>query len=101
MARRNLTRTLLTLVCLGAPCLEAAPPAKEAMPGPFKLGEVTVPVTASLEAMDTVNTKVDAEQLQTFNTATVASALDLLPGLSLTLNSRNEQMLYIRGNDSR
>jgi iron complex outermembrane receptor protein len=82
------------------------PPAKGAKTAPakdgtFKMGEVTVPVTGNLEALETASTKIDAEQIQLFNRETVASALEMLPGVSLTLNSRNEQMLYVRGNDSR
>ncbi len=67
----------------------------------FKLGEVTVVITATMEPVETVNTKIDAEEIQEMNRDTVGTAVALLPGVSTTVNSRNEQMIYVRGNDSR
>ncbi len=100
------SRLVLALACLGVSALAADPPPKEApRPAPkddaFKLGEVTVVVTDKQEALETVNTRMDAEQIRALNLDTVGAALTALPGVSLTVNSRNEQMLYVRGNDSR
>lgn len=113
MQAQTLPRLVLVLAALAAPALRAEAPqpeppakagkAKEAPPkeGKFSLGEVTVPVTGRMEALDTVNPKVEQEHLQSFNRDTVAAALDLTPGVSLALNSRNEQMIYVRGLDAR
>ncbi len=114
MASGHLPRCMLILACMGAPALLAedpgtpppagtrpAPSKEKAKDGRFTMGEVTVVVTDKQEALETVATKIDMETIQLFNRDTVASALELLPGVSLTLNSRNEQMLYVRGNDSR
>lgn len=104
---RAFSRTFLVLVCAGGIVLRAdePPPPRKAPPAPkegtFKMGEVTVVVTDTQEALDTVNTKVDADEIQLFNRDTVGTALNLLPGVSFSVNSRNEQMLYLRGNDSR
>jgi len=96
MMKTRLTPVALALACMGLSADEpVAPPARAS------IGEVTVVVTAQAEVLDTVNTRVDAEQMKAFNSETVGQALNLLPGISLTVNARNEQMLYLRGNDSR
>jgi len=100
------SRLMIALVCLGGSILPAETPAKDApkpapKDGAFKLGEVTVVVTDKQEALETVNTRLDAEQIRALNLDTVGAALTALPGVNLTVNSRNEQMLYVRGNDSR
>ncbi len=112
MKTREISRLMLVLAALTGPCLKAeepsnppkateAAPSKDAKQNTFKLGEVTVLVTDRLEASETVNLRIDQAHLQAFGRSTVASALDLTPGVSLSLNSRNEQMLYLRGLDSR
>lgn len=111
----ELSRWALLLAALTGPCLKAedpAPPQKESQTAPpsapkdskdgkFKLGEITVPVTDRMEGADSVNLKVGQEHFQSFNRDTVATALDMTPGVSLSLNTRNEQMIYLRGLDSR
>lgn len=74
---------------------------EKAKKGAFKLGEVTVAVTGQLEVLEQVHTRVDAETIQAFNTDNVATALTLLPGLSMSLNSKAETVIFLRGHDSR
>jgi iron complex outermembrane recepter protein len=67
----------------------------------FKLGE-TVVVAAKDDPIETVNTRVDAQKIEDFNRDSVATALDLLPGVNYTTaGARNEQTVLVRGNDSR
>jgi iron complex outermembrane recepter protein len=115
MKARELSKWMFVLAALTGPGMKAGePPAaardaqaaktkeeKAAKEGRFKLGEVTVPVTGRMEAVEAVNVTVTREHLQAFGRDTVATALDQTPGVSLSLNSRNEQMIYLRGLDSR
>ncbi len=105
MSRTRWTCSPLALLLIAAPVMlaeESAPAPKKANEKTFRLGEVTVVVTATQEPIETVNTKVGADQIQAFNRDTVGSALDLLPGISVsTMGARNEQTIYVRGNDSR
>ena len=68
--------------------------------GGFELGTVVVtgrpvPPSASGEAV------VSAAQMASGNRDTVADAVAMLPGVSLSKNSRNEDMVYVRGFDAR
>jgi len=64
----------------------------------FTLGEVVV-ATDSETPVDTDN-HVDEQKLRQFNRDTLADALDLLPGVTLSrTGSRNEQTVYVRGFD--
>ena len=112
MSRYGWVCSTLTLLLIAAPAVLADEPptvdpqtkdAKTENPkdNKFKEGEVGVVVTASQDPVETANTRVEAEQIQQFNRDTVGSALDLLPGVSVTHNTRNEDMIYLRGNDSR
>lgn len=66
---------------------------------PFQLGTVEVVGKAS----PTVGgeTAVNAETLETFNRDTVGAAVALVPGMSVSHNSRNEDIVYLRGFDVR
>jgi iron complex outermembrane receptor protein len=64
----------------------------------FKLGTVDV-VSASLDT--TSDSVIDRKQLDSFNKETLSNALSLMPGLSVSHNSRNEDIIYLRGFDVR
>ncbi|MDP2505170.1 MULTISPECIES: TonB-dependent siderophore receptor [unclassified Oceanobacter] len=66
----------------------------------FELGRIEVSAEQTLPA--TSSESIDTQALREENRETVGEALDLLPGVTLsTFGSRNEQTLYIRGNDLR
>ncbi|MBP8203314.1 MAG: TonB-dependent receptor [Pseudomonas sp.] len=44
---------------------------------------------------------ISAKQMRTFNRETVGNAVNTLPGVNLSRNNRNEEMVYVRGFDSR
>ncbi|HEY3432872.1 MAG TPA: TonB-dependent receptor [Rhodocyclaceae bacterium] len=64
----------------------------------FKLG--TIDVVGSTTDKPDENT-IDKTQLETFNKETVSAALSLVPGTSTSRNSRNEDIIYLRGFDAR
>ena len=96
---RRLTSTL-ALAALGAAfgaCADSVLPL-------YDLG--TVVVTAQPAALgeigaDQVASVVTLDALRRYNRDTVSGALDLLPGVSVSTNSRNEQVVFVRGFDSR
>lgn len=94
-------RPALTLTLLGLALnvqAESAPPV-------YDLGTVTVTATpeAPLGAMgaDQVASVVTLDAMRRYNRDTVGAALDLLPGVTVATNSRNEQVVFVRGFDSR
>lgn len=71
---------------------------------PFELGaiQVTAPRLALGEiAPEQVSSVVTREDIQTFNRETVGEAVNLLSGVTVSTNSRNEQTVYLRGYDPR
>lgn len=111
MSRNGWIGSTLSLLLTAAPTMRAQetapgdPPERKAESGDkkdntFKLGEVTVVVTANLDPIETANTNIEAEQIQEMNRDTVSSALELLPGISTTVGTRNEQGIYVRGFDT-
>jgi len=66
----------------------------------FQLGTVEVVGSRATEEI-AGETVVDAVTLEKFNRDTLGSATSLVPGLSLSRNTRNEDMLYLRGFDRR
>jgi iron complex outermembrane receptor protein len=64
----------------------------------FQLGTVEVVGKAPASGGETI---IDAAQLERFNADTVGQAVSRIPGLSLSHNSRNEDMVYLRGFDVR
>lgn len=116
MSRLPLAVSALTLLLCASPALQAADsaPAKTAeekakakeklKDGKFKMGEVTVAVTADLDPIETANARISTEQLQQLPVRNdVVSALEMLPGVSVQMGNspRNEATFYIRGNDPR
>ncbi len=71
---------------------------------PFDLGTIyVVGKRANLGDVgaDQAASAVTHEDMRHFNRSTVGEALNLLPGVTLSNNSRNEQTVYLRGFDSR
>lgn len=65
----------------------------------FKLGVIRV--IAEQNQFDQVASEVDDQKMQQFNRTNVGDALNLLSGITTSNNSRNEQMIYVRGFDAR
>ena len=83
--------------------LVAGTPAAFAEVAPYTLGEINVTATKE-QAVRLANDTITQEDLRLFNRETVSSALNMLPGISLTGlqpngqgAQRNEQMAQIRG----
>ncbi|WP_313140786.1 TonB-dependent receptor [Stenotrophomonas sp.] len=83
------------LLPLSAHALEAAAP-----PPVFTLGTVDVHATRGTSAT-VAERRLDAERIQQLDRNTVGEAVSVLPGVSLARNSRNEDMVYLRGFDAR
>jgi iron complex outermembrane recepter protein len=67
----------------------------------FTLGEVEVTAKGE-EAKNVTVDKVLDQEMREFNRDTVGNALNLVPGVTLSaVGARNEQMIYVRGLDSR
>lgn len=82
----------------------AALPAARAADESFTLGTISVTgKRAQLGAMpsDQAGSTVTRQDMQQFNRGTVGEALALLPGVTLSTNSRNESLVYVRGFDAR
>ncbi|MCL4182171.1 MAG: TonB-dependent receptor [Burkholderiaceae bacterium] len=71
---------------------------------PFTLGTVTVtgfrPEVGEMP-QDQVGSLVTRREMQQFNRETVGDAVNLLPGVTVSNNSRNELLVYVRGFDAR
>ncbi|MEF3191178.1 MAG: TonB-dependent receptor [Campylobacterales bacterium] len=75
-------------------------------PSAFELGTITVTSAKDQEAIgsiasEQISSTLTKELIQTFNRETVGEALNLLAGVTFSTNSRNEQMIYVRGYDPR
>ncbi|OPY80032.1 MAG: Colicin I receptor precursor [Syntrophorhabdus sp. PtaU1.Bin153] len=69
--------------------------------GVFTLGEIEVSAKNE-EAKNITIDKLADEEMREFNRDTVANALNLLPGITLSQGgARSEQMIYVRGLDVR
>ncbi len=79
---------------LGTPMLHAADTA-------FELGEVRVSASRPNQPLDPVATTVTSEDMARFNRDTVGQAINLLPGVAVSNNMRNEQTISVRGFDGR
>ncbi len=66
--------------------------------GVFTLGEIEVK-DKSEKAKNITVEKITEQEMRDFNRKNVAEAVSLLPGVTMTRNARNEQMIYIRGFD--
>ena len=68
--------------------------------GTFELGTVTV-VGSRAEPAPSSEAVLGKEAIERDNRDTVGAAVSLLPGMALGRNSRNEDMVYLRGFDAR
>ncbi len=66
----------------------------------FQLGTVLVQGSQRPAAQDTEDVTT-MQQIEQFDASTVGTAAALVPGVSMTRNSRNEDMIYLRGFDQR
>lgn len=92
-------RTLLALACLSLGL-----PAAQAADDTFTLGTITVTgQRAQVGEMpqDQASSLVTRREMQQFGRETVGDAVALLPGVTLSNNSRNELLVYLRGFDAR
>ncbi|SNR96939.1 iron complex outermembrane recepter protein [Methylobacillus rhizosphaerae] len=69
---------------------------------PFTLGEINVTTTQQEESTRLSDGTITQEDLRLFNRETVGTALNTLPGVSMTQGGqRNEQLVQLRGFDLR
>lgn len=66
---------------------------------PFQLGVIRI--LAEQDKSDQIASTINSTQLQQFNASTVGDGVNLLSGVTLSNNARNEKMVYIRGFDAR
>ncbi|OPY90069.1 MAG: Colicin I receptor precursor [Syntrophus sp. PtaU1.Bin208] len=89
---------LMLFLLIGTP-LQAAD--QKEGEGVFTLGEIEVSAKGE-EVKNTTVEKITEQEMRQFNRDTVSSALNLLPGLTLSsFGARNEQMIYARGLDQK
>ncbi len=88
----------LAMACAG---LSTTAWAQEGAVQPFSLGTVEVRAARGQLAEPGDVQGLSSTDIRDHNANTVADAVRWLPGVSLTRNSRNEEMLYVRGFDSR
>jgi iron complex outermembrane receptor protein len=77
-----------------------APLGANATEGTFELGTITVSATQADSAAGG-EAAISAKQIERYNRDTVGAALVTLPGVSLSHNTRNEDIVSVRGFDVR
>ena len=92
---RNQKRLLCAAIAALFPYLSA-----HAEEGVFELGTVRV-VASDADSTPDKETRVDNKKIERFNRNTVGEAAALVPGMSMSRNSRNEEIVYLRGFDVR
>ncbi|MCD9087268.1 TonB-dependent receptor [Stenotrophomonas sp. SY1] len=90
----------LTALLLPIPSIAAEASGAPAQAPVFTLGSVDVHARRGTSPV-VAETVLDAEQIQSLDRNTVGEAVNVLPGVSLARNSRNEDMVYLRGFDAR
>ncbi|MES2262487.1 MAG: TonB-dependent receptor [Pseudomonadota bacterium] len=106
-ARNGVRKTVLALAVIAAlnhAGAWAQAPIGGAANAPFDLGTVIVVgqrVQAGEVGEDQVASVVTRKEMQTFNRDNVGDALNLLSGVTLSNNVRNEKTISVRGFDSR
>ncbi len=76
----------------------------ESRPPVYDLGVINVtaaPVALGAIGTDQVSSLVTLDDMRRFNRDNVGDALDLLSGVTVSTNSRNEKTIFVRGFDSR
>jgi iron complex outermembrane receptor protein len=91
--------TRLALACFAC-CASSAWAADEA----FGLGTITITGARSAVGempQDQASSVVSRRDMQQFGRQTVGDAVNLLPGITVSSNSRNEMLVFVRGFDAR
>lgn len=101
----TLFRPALARLCtIAAACLSTMSVARAAPADAFTIGAITVtgqrPQLGDMP-QEQAGSLLSAQQLRQFDRESVGDALALLPGVTLSTNSRNEQLVYVRGFDAR
>ncbi len=97
-------RTLLAAAVMAACGCSTAWAQSSASINPFELGTITVHSTRPQIGEigeDQVGSVIARKEMQQFNRDNVADALNLLPGVTVANNSRNEKTIFVRGFDVR
>ena len=104
LSGRNCRCRLLAVLVASAIAAPFAFAQERVAAGTFALGTVTV-IGDHAEAgeMDDVQvgSVIEREEMRRFNRDDIGEALNLLPGVSLSTNARNEKMIAVRGFDAR
>lgn len=104
LPERNCRHRLLAVLVASAITMPLAFAQEHVAAGAFTLGTVTV-IGDNAEAGEMgdlqVGSVIEREQIRRFNRDDVGDALNLLSGVSLSTNSRNEKMIAVRGFDAR
>jgi len=95
-----LSRSALLILAFSVLTTILAVAAVDAKDDVFTLGEIEVKDRSEVSKNVTIE-KIYEEDMRDFNRNNVAQAVNMLPGVTLTKNSRNEQMVYVRGFDMR
>lgn len=101
-AQAKITLLAAAIMALGGQSSAWAETGAETMP--FELGAVTVTATRPQVGEigeDQVSSVVTRKEIQQFNRDNIGDALNLLSGVTLTNNVRNEKMISVRGFDVR
>lgn len=93
LALAQMTQTAMAQQTIGKDDVDAA--------APFVLGTVTVIGQRDAVSEQQVGSQVSRAEMRRFNRDNVGDALNLLSGVSLSTNSRNEKTVAIRGFDAR
>ena len=104
LPRPSLRPGFLILAALAASCSPAVWAQGAAEAHPFELGTITV--TAARPQIgeigqDQVASVVTQQEMRTFNRDNVGDAINLLSGVTVSNNSRNEKTVFLRGFDAR
>ena len=101
--RRSWLWGALAIVPMGTAWAQvAAAGAAEAASQTFTLGTVEVSARREAEELGAGDMqRVGSAEMERINAGTVADAVRNLPGVSLSRNNRNEEMISLRGFDSR
>lgn len=99
---------ILTVAMLPALLAPAAQADETFAPGSFTLGTITV-VGEAVQAGEVgsglggtrTGSVIEREEIRRFNRDTLGDALELLPGVIVSTNSRNEKTIAVRGFDAR
>ena len=101
---RNCRRCLLAVLVASAISAPLAFAQERIAAGAFTLGTVTV-IGDHAEAGEMgdvqVGSVIEREEMRRFNRDDIGEALNLLSGVSLSTNARNEKMIVVRGFDAR